>query len=158
MTRRLLFAAAALTAACSGGPEADFTADRSAVSCNSAIPVCTTYAGCSLDETNYVAGSFSQGPAVRFLVHTGGPATISVELYFTSEQSPGVDTEVTWYESACASSTTQASDGADVFAEAGANMVWKRSQQVTTEGDHLVELFSDAQASYLLRVEIQTGS
>jgi hypothetical protein len=158
MLSRWLVPAVAVTVSCAGDPQSAFVANRMAVSCDSAVPVCTTYAGCGLDGTNYTKGSFAQGPAIRFLVHTEGPATISVEVFFTSEQSPGVDTEVTWYEAACSTSTTQASDGADVFAEAGAGMVWKRSQKVTTAGDHLVELFSDAQADYLLRVEVQTGT
>ena len=155
---RLILSATLILAACANDPQTNFTAGRTEISCAGDVPVCTLFAGCTLDESNYTSGSFTQGADQLFIVNTTGPATISVEIFFTSEQSPGVDTEVTWYESGCAQSEMSASDGSDVFAEAGANLVWTRSQLVTTAGDHLIDLFSDAQANYLLRVQVLPGS
>lgn len=142
---------------CGADPEGRFTDGRELTECRAAVPVCTTVAGCVLDQTNYAQGSFTQGTSRRFVVRTEGPAIIEVQVLFTNQQSPGVDTRVTWNESGCDDRTTEASGGTDVFAEAGADRVWTRRHQVTTAGDHLVELFSDAQANYLLGVNVLPG-
>jgi len=132
-----------------------FIDGRTLDACTSTIPVCTTTADCLLDLTNYTQGSFNEGATRRLVVHTDEAATITVELYFTTEISPGIDTEVTFYESECLSSDDVTSGGDDIFQEAGPGHIWQRSHQVVTAGDHLVEVFSDAQADYLLLVNIQ---
>jgi hypothetical protein len=76
---------------------------------------------------------------------------------FTKEISPGIDTEVTWYETGCQDRVSASSGGTDVFREAGDDNVWKRQEKVVTAGDHLIEVFSDAQADYLLRVKVLPG-
>jgi hypothetical protein len=145
---------AALPACSNGNPEQAFEKGRTLDECVDNVPVCTTVASCVLTTSNYVAGSFSGGPPRRFVVTTGGAALVSLNVYFTEETSPGSDTEITWFEAACASSAVDATDGEDIFVAAGPGRVWSTTHQFTTGGDHLIELVSDAQASYLLSVTI----
>jgi len=151
--RIVYFALAAVTlSGCLAGPEELFTQGRAVNACNATVPVCSTTAGCVLDATNYTSGSFAQGGTRRFIVRTTSAANIEVGVFFVTEGTPGTDTEVGWYEVACSARANADSGGADVFAEAGPDRIWKRTQRVDTVGDHLVEVFSDAQADYLLRV------
>src|SRR5471032_78920 len=141
-------------AAACGGAEDDFTAGRALVSCDASIPVCSTFAGCVLDGANYTYGSFAQGGTRRAIVRTTGAANLKVSLLFESEGSPGTDTEIGYSEAGCATRYSMDNGGTDIFNEAGAARIWTRTQQVTTSGDHLIEVFSDAQADYLLSVSI----
>lgn len=149
----LLLSALALSG-CLGGPEAGFTQGRALSTCNATVPVCSSTAGCVLDATNYTSGSFAQGGTRRFIVRTVSAADVEVELFWASEGTPGTDTEVGFYETGCSSRASKDSGGADVFNEAGPARIWKRLQRVDTAGDHLIEVFSDAQADYLLRVNV----
>ncbi|HUJ26858.1 MAG TPA: hypothetical protein VLW85_12620 [Myxococcales bacterium] len=144
---------ASLAAAC-GGAEDDFTNGRAQVPCDASIPVCSTVAGCVLDSTNYTAGSFNQGGTLRIIVNTDGAANIETDLFFVNEGSPGTDTEIGTWEAQCAARYSADSGGTDIFREAGPSRVWSRTQRVDTAGDHLVEVFSDAQADYLLKVVV----
>ena len=110
-----------------------------------------------LDDTNYTSGSFAQGGTQRFIVRTSSAATIEVDLFFVTEGTPGTDTEVDWYETECSSEQSLDSGGDDIFSEAGPSRVWSRTEEVTTIGDHLVQVFSDAQADYLLRVIVTSA-
>jgi hypothetical protein len=146
-----------LSAACSDA-ESVFTNGRAQVRCDGTLPVCSTSAGCVLDDTNFAQSAFQLGGTTRVIVRTAGPADLEVALFFRTEESPGTDTEISWYEVGCSQSYTAQSAGRDVFVEAGTDRVFKRSQKVTTAGDHLVEIFSDAQAEVLLRVTVSGGS
>jgi hypothetical protein len=147
--------AGVLSSACVPTAEDNFTDGRSQVACTSTVPVCSTTAGCVLDGTNYAAGNFAQGATQRVIVRTTVPSEIDVSLFFVTESSPGTDTEVTWYEVGCTDRFSVDSNGVDVFASAGPDRVWLSKQQVFTDGDHLVEVFSDAQADYLLKVDVK---
>jgi hypothetical protein len=140
-------------AACSGAQDA-FIGDRTSVSCNDAIPVCTTTAACELDGTNYAAGSFTQGTTLRAIVTTTGAAAIDTQLFFVNEGTPGTDTEISIFEAACTAQVNQDSGGTDIFRTAGDSRVWSATLNVDTAGDHLLEVFSDAQADYLVSVTI----
>jgi hypothetical protein len=155
--RLLLVLAVAALSGCFADAEGAFTDGRALEPCASTIPVCSATASCVLSDTNYTEGSFAQGATRRVIVRTTGEATIDVALYFVTEGSPGVDTEIAWSEVGCRDRASVSSDGKDLFAEAGADRVWHRSRKVTTAGDHLVEVFSDAQADYLLRVSVQNA-
>ena len=153
-SRHLFLCATLALCGCLGGPEDLFTQGRAADACRATVPVCSTTAGCVLDAMNYTSGSFAQGGTRRLIVRTTSAATIEVDVFFATEGTPGTDTEIGWYEVGCSGRVSADSGGTDVFAEAGPDRVWKRSQKVNTAGDHLVEVFSDAQADYLLRVVV----
>ena len=143
----------AVLAGC-GGPEETFTDSRTLRECAGAVPVCSTSGGCVLDNQTYARGAFQQGGTLRAIVRTTSAADVEVALYFRTEQSPGTDTEIAWSEVGCRERFSAQSDGRDVFAEAGNDRVWKRKQRLTTAGDHLIEVFSDAQAEVLYKVTV----
>jgi hypothetical protein len=151
----LLCAAASLLPACVPDSEDLFIDNRTYVPCVGQVPVCVTQAGCVLDAAGYTRGNFAQGSTLRAVVRTTVPSVIEVQLYFRTEGSPGTDTEIAFNEVGCRTRIALQSGGVDVFAEAGEGRVWSRKQQVFTPGDHLVEVFSDAQAEYLLKVNVQ---
>lgn len=146
---------AASLLACVPDSEELFIDNRVFQSCIGQVPVCVTQAGCVLDGGRYTRGNFAQGSTLRTIVRTTVPSEIEVLLFFRTEASPGTDTEIAWNEVGCRNRTSQQSGGVDVFAEAGEGRVWSRKQQVFTPGDHLVEVFSDAQAEYLLKVNVR---
>ena len=120
--------------------------------CDGNWPVCTYRAGCNLNVREYLEGSFPGSR--RFIVETEGPATVRVTLLFLSQISPGADTEIHWYEPGCFERYSYTSEGADLFREAGASGVFEKERGVFRPGDHLVEVFSDAVADYLLKIEV----
>ncbi len=153
-----ILSALVLTGGCTSDPESAFIQGRTLDECTEDIPVCSTVADCILNTSNYISATFAGGPARNYIVTTQGAAEISLDLFFENETSPGSDTEITWYEASCSSSATWQSDGADLFNAAGPARVWSTTHQFTTGGDHLIQVVSDIQASYLLRIDILQGS
>ena len=149
--------AALLGCAACGDAESAFTDGRVEVACSQSLPVCSGTAGCVLDDKSYARGSFQQGGTARVVVRTTAAADIEVALFFRTESNPGTDTELAWYEVGCRQRYSAQSAGRDVFVEAGQARVYKRSQRVTTAGDHLIEVFSDSQAEVLLRVSLRSA-
>jgi len=145
----------ALLSACEFGSESAFTQDTSYDSCNANIPVCNTTAGCKLiEEDKHIDGTF---PGFRqMIVPTVGEAVIRIKIYFRTQLSPGVDTEILWYEPACVDVYRYESQGIDLFEEAGGEGILVREMRVFREGDHLVEIRSDATAEYILRTFVLT--
>ena len=137
---------------CGLGPESNFTLGLDLERCDSTYPVCQTTAGCILTPDRYLEGSF---PGTRqFIVPAIEEAVISVDIFFRTQVAIGVETEVLWFEPGCFDTYQYRSNGRDIFFEAGNDRVLTVSQQVFLSGDHLVEVFSDAVAEYLLRVRI----
>ena len=144
--------AAAACSACGVGPESNFTLGLDLERCDSTFPVCQTTAGCILTPEEYLEGQF---PGAReFIVPSRAEAVITVDIFFRTQQSVGLDTEVLWSEPGCFDSYQYRSDGRDIFTEAGNDRILSVSQQVFLEGDHLVQVFSDAVAEYLIRVRV----
>ena len=129
-----------------------FVGDRDRDECNGNWPVCTFRAGCNLNDREYMEGSFPGSR--RFIVETNGEAIIRVVILNLSQISPGADTEIHWYEPGCFERYSYNSDGADLFREAGKTGILEREREVFLAGDHLIEVFSDAVADFLLKVEI----
>ena len=148
-TLPLLLALAGCTA------EDVFIGDRALDPCDGSWPVCTFRAGCNLNEREYLEGAFPGSR--RFIVETDGEATIRVTVLFRNEISPGADTEIHWYEPGCFERYSYRSEGADLFREAGSSGLLEKERAVYRPGDHLIEVFSDAVAGYLLRIDL-TGA
>lgn len=148
-------AALASLSGCSFGSEATFTAGAVFNACDNSIPVCNTTAGCKLiEEDSYIEGAF---PGFKqFIVPTAGEAIIRVRLLWRTQLSPGADTEVLWYEPACVEVHRWESQGVDIFEQSGRDGIWQQHHRVYREGDHLVEIRSDAVGEYLLRTQVLT--
>ena len=156
-TAALAVALSLAPAACGFGSEAAFVGSAQLDTCDNELPVCNTTAGCKLvEEEGYIEGTF---PGQRSLiVPTEGEAVIRVKIYWRTQLGPGADTEITWHEPACVDSYRYESQGADVFAESNAQDIFLQDQRVFREGEHLVEIRSDATGEYLLRTEVLTKS
>ncbi len=148
-----LLALAATSASCSLSSEDTFTQGAKKDPCDNAIPVCSYTAGCRMIEgENYIEGTF---PGYRsFIVPTSGEASIAVIFYFRSQEAPGSDTEIVWYEPGCRDSVNHYLEGIDLFRQVGSDRQWTVVGAVYQEGDHLVEIRSDAAAEFMVKIEV----
>lgn len=155
MTRAIIAVLASLLTGCGLGAEGNFTGGLELDRCDGTYPVCQTTAGCTLGVGKYVEGKF---PGAReFVVPAPEEAIVTVRIFFRTEVATGVDTEILWHEPGCFDTYQYASEGADIFLEAGNDRILEKSQQVFLGGDHLVEVFSDAVAEYLLAIEVASA-
>ena len=152
-----LFVVGAVVSGCSFGSEAAFYGARAFDTCDLELPVCNTTGGCKLvEEDRYLEGTF---PGQRsFIVPTVGEATIRVSIYWRSQLGPGADTEIIWHEPACVDAYRYESQGADIFADSNAQGIFIQQQRVFREGEHLIEVRSDATGDYLLRTDVLNDS
>ena len=149
----LAAAIATLAPACLFTAAGGFAGARDENICDSTIPVCNTTGGCVLDEDHYLKGEF---PGTRrFVVRTHGEAKVKVRVYFDMPKSPGADTNIYVYESGCVERFAFETAGRDIFREAGPDQEFSWETKVYQEGDHLVEINSDAVSSYYLRVDVE---
>lgn len=153
----LLFVVFCGAAGCNFGSEAAFIGKRTLDTCDLEIPVCNTTAGCKFtEEERYLEGEFPG--TVSLIVPTEGEATIRVSVYWREQLGPGADTEIIWQEPACVDSFRFESQGADIFAASNEQGIFVQEQKVFREGEHLVEIRSDATAKYLLRTDVLSDS
>lgn len=141
---------------CGLGAEGNFTQGLSRDRCDGTFPVCQTTAGCTMGLGRYVEGRF---PGERkFIVPAPEESLINVRIFFKTEIATGIDTEILWHEPGCFDTYQYLSEGRDIFLEAGNDQVFEQSHQVFLDGDHLVEIFSDAIAEYIVAVEVDTAA
>lgn len=146
--------ALAMTAGCGLGPESNFTEGLTRERCDGTWPACQTTAGCTMGSSRYIEGRF---PGTRqFIVPAPQESSIAIEIFFRTQVATGVDTEILWHEPGCFDTYQYLSEGRDIFQEAGNDLVFEASHQVFQAGDHLVEIYSDATADYIIAVKIET--
>lgn len=139
--------------ACETGEEA-FVDDRLILPCQQAYHICGVPAGCVIDKNHYVEGVF---PGTRRLVvkTEARDVKLDVKLYISSMAAPGTEILVQAHEPDCTLDTTKARDhriDVDIFREAGDDRTLGFDLEAAEKGEHLVELYSDASAEYLLIV------
>ena len=120
--------------------------------CEDTFPVCQTSAGCVLTENEYLEGRFPGQKQV--IVSAPTESVIHVEVFFLEQTASGLDTEIRWNEPGCFETYRWTNDGRDVFQLAGSSRVLSQSRQVFEDGDHLIEVFSDAVADYQMKIRI----
>jgi hypothetical protein len=129
-----------------------FATGRDESICDGTVPVCASAGGCVLDEDHFLKGEF---PGLRrFIVRTTREAEISITVFFEEARAPGADTNIYIYESGCVERFAYETAGRDIFREAGPDMEFTWSARVYQEGDHLVEVNSDALTAYLMKVDV----
>lgn len=135
--------------------EAAFLGDRLLTLCTATYYTCGVTAGCELDTEHYVRGSFPG--ARRVIVHTEEDDTaLLVGLYLTTEVAPGTELLTQVYEPDCTLDPQYSQEhweDVDIFAEAGNDHSLLMELEASSKGEHLLELYSDATAGYLLIVE-----
>ena len=131
-----------------------FTQGRENEPCSAVYPTCYSgyFAGCYLDAGKYTEGQF---PGMRRILVTTSQVnkTIRVRLFFREMVFPGTEILAQAYEPDCGDVTRDVRQDVDVFAEAGDDQILMFDLDTETPGDHLVELFSDCSADYLLTAE-----
>lgn len=124
--------------------------------CADAYGVCGTTAGCSLDAEHYVEGVFPG--ALRVVVDSQVEQTpIRISFYLSDMRTPGTELLIQAHEPDCTTSGTDSRlhlEDIDLFELAGPDRSLSWSDLVLHRpGEHLLEIFSDATARYLLVVE-----
>ncbi len=150
--RRLIFAAAAVLGGCLTAEES-FTEGRLETLCAGALPVCNVRAGCVLDGGNFARGTFPG--AQRYVVRTDRPdQRLSVRLLLSDERYPGTELLVQIYGPGCGETEQAHLVDVDFFRRAGDDGILEFTLALPEEGDHLLELFSDMSAGWVLAVEV----
>lgn len=141
----------ALAVGC-GDPRDQFLAGRVMDPCDSQWPVCDRIAGCLIGERSYLEGRFpGEG---RVAVQLFEPSTVKVSLFLEEVTGAGEETVIHFYEEGCRTRVREAVSGRSLVGEAEQVGFFSREADLTGEGDHLIELTSDARARYLLKVEV----
>lgn len=152
---RTLVAALALTlgAGCVTAEQA-FTEGRLEDLCNGVVPVCNVQASCVLDAKKFVRSSFPGGR--RLLVRTDEEGKqLVVRIFFTEMIYPGTELLVQAHSPECAGFDSELLIDVDIFDLAGDDLTLIFELEVPEKGDHLLEVFSDMSAGYLLTVDVE---
>ncbi len=146
----------ALLAGCQAGEDA-FVGDRLHILCDEAYWVCGAASGCVLDENHYVEGVF---PGTRRVtVKTEDVNTeVQVRIYFSTMESPGTEFLIQLYEHDCTLNSELAAEhlvDVDVFEKAGDKRTLYFDLLVAQAGEHLLEIYADVSAEYVMLVDVK---
>ena len=130
-----------------------FTSGRLQTLCNESTPICNVQASCTLDNSHYLEGSFPGG--LRLLVRSErGGAQLILRMFFTEMIYPGAELLVQAYDPGCGDHKEEHLENIDPFELAGDDRVLQFELDLPVSGDHLLEIFSDMSAEFLLTAEI----
>lgn len=137
--------------------ESIFTEGRIEDLCNGNIPACNTQASCVLDSGDFYRGVFPGG--LRALVRTEETqAKLVVRFLLTEPIFPGTELLVQVSTPDCGDVDEEHPRDIDLFALAGDDRILEFELETTGRGDHLLEVFSDMSAAYLMTVEVSESS
>lgn len=154
---RVLSGAFALStlSACGFGAEGGFIDGREQDLCFDTIPACSTTAGCRLGGETYIETTFPG--SVQFIVPAPRDAEIEIGLFFRRARAIGVDTQILVHEPGCFETYEWVPPRNDIFDLAGDDRTLLVTQQVFFDGEHLVQITSDATAEVLIRADVERG-
>jgi hypothetical protein len=139
---------------CLSGEEA-FVDGRLHAYCDEAYWLCNKPAGCVLDSKHYIRGDFPG--ARRFVVVTeANDVTLEISIYIATMEAPGTELIVQAYEPGCTLNTEKSQahmEDVDIFKKAGDDRVLQFDLFAQEAGEHLIEVYSDASADYLVVVK-----
>lgn len=136
---------------CSGS-KSQFVDGRVLDQCSEPWEVCSQIAGCLVGEESYLEGRFPG--EVRFIVQTPEPSRVKVSFFVEDARAAGDETAINFFEDRCRSRVRESVSGRSFLGEAEQFGEFSREALLTGLGDHLIEITSDAQARYSLKVEI----
>ncbi len=152
----LLVTSSLLTAGCLGGEQA-FIGARLPTLCSNAYSTCNVTAGCKLDADHYVRGRFPGTRRVILESELPRDTDYQVRLYLAEADAPGTELLAQLYEPDCSLDTQFARvhlEDVDLIDEAGLDRILILDDlTVTQQGEHLLEIFSDASVEYIMIVE-----
>ncbi len=130
----------------------NFTRGLTRDRCEGTYPICATTAGCVLGNNRYLEGSF---PGTReVIVPAPAESIVTVRVFFVTQVAHGLDTRILLSEPGCIDTYEWASEGRDIFLDAGSDRTLEVTQEVFEDGDHLLEVSSDAIGDYVIQVEV----
>ena len=131
--------------------EDTFTAGRIEKLCEASLPVCNTRVTCLVDEETYLRGVFPG--AERALIYTPHPeTTVTVSFLIDEQISPGTEMIVRAHQVGCVEVKEERLIDVDIFERAGDDRILSMTFDLEGRGDHLIEWFADATATYLVTV------
>jgi hypothetical protein len=150
----LLFGLSLWLPSCLTGEEA-FVDGRLHAQCDEAYWVCDKPAGCVLDKNHFVRAGFPG--ARRIVVATEArDVTLEVSIYIAEMQAPGTELIVQAFEPDCTINASKSQvhlEDVDIFKKAGDDRVLQFNLLARDPGEHLIEIYSDASADYLMVVK-----
>lgn len=152
-TQAVVLALLSLLGAGCGGTRTDFIGGRVKDACDAEWPVCSRVAGCILGAESYIEGRLP-GQA-QFIVQLKEASTVRVRMFLEDVVAAGEQTVVTFHEEGCRARIREPATGRTVLDFAEKVGEFSREAELTGVGDHLVELESDLQARYVLKVEVE---
>lgn len=121
--------------------------------CTQSIPICEVTASCILDDRSFVESSFPGG--LRLIVTTERErATLELRLFLVSQVAPGTELGVQANAPGCGEVDEVRLVDVDLFQAAGGDRTFGWELELPGRGDHLVEIFSDMSARYLVTVDV----
>jgi hypothetical protein len=147
-------ALAAFLSACDPSSQDAFTRGLAYNPCIQSLYACAggLTATCELNSTMYAQAYFPG--SFRFMAPASAGNVIDIWLYLVSQRDAGTLTTFAWYEPGCTDAQTQMVAGVNLFDEAQDTHTVDRSAIVSADGDHLVEIQSDMQATALVNPRI----
>ncbi len=134
--------------------EAVFTQGRLQAFCDRTIPMCSTRATCLIDDESFVKSQFPGG--VRSVVrNTFDDDRLVVRILLTEALAPGTVLQVDLQSADCGQVDMERIADVDLFQEAGNDRVFEFELDFHGRGDHLLSVFSDMNAQYLLTVDFE---
>ena len=131
----------------------EFTQGRLETFCDGAIPICSVQAACKVSNTEYLRARFPGGQ--RFIVQADEYDTrLVIRLYFEEMVYPGTEFSLKLYGPGCSTRETKDVLDVDLFERAGDDQVVTFILPVKEPGDHMLQMFSDMAAGYLLTVDL----
>jgi len=177
-----LFASLSMCSAACRDAQQIFTEDRLENLCTGHVPTCGMVASCVLGEDQYIRGQFPGGATVvvrtdeRHRPDTPPPgqqaptepaseqgperttvtANMLVRLLLIDPRYPGTELRSRGYDNDCGNFDERLDQEVPggLFELAGGDGVIDHALVVGGDGDHMVTIFSDMNAGYLLRVDL----
>lgn len=143
---------ALIAAMACGDRRSDFVGSRSLDGCDESWPICDKVAGCILGPESFRQGRLPGDG--RFIVRISEPSIVRVSFFLEEVSAAGEQTVITWYEDGCRARIREEIGGRTFVGEAERFNGISREAQLNGVGDHLVEFESDAQARFLLKVDV----
>ncbi|MDF1562000.1 MAG: hypothetical protein P1V51_03105 [Deltaproteobacteria bacterium] len=136
-----------------------FTQGRIEDLCNGVVPSCKKQAGCVLDDEHFTRGVFpgEQRIVVRSITRD---ARLIVRLLFVEMVYPGTEILVQAFSPDCGDVSMEqvvvdGPEDIDLFEYAGDDRIIEFHLDLPEAGDHLLEIYSDMAADYLVTTEVE---
>lgn len=142
---------ALLASGCSGIRE-QFLGSRIEDDCGGEWNVCATTVGCFLGDRSYVEGRFPGKNSVAIQLFEPSEVTIGLQLFEVA--GAGEETVFSFFETQCSSRVRVPVTGKTLVGE-NEKVGWvNRKAELSSIGDHLIEVSSDARTRYLLKIDV----